>query len=50
VDVEGVMRETDLVLFSSEHFPLKARHLDELRALADCSRNYLAFLDGIMTG
>ncbi len=47
---DDAIREADLVLLSSEPFPFKARHLDELRAIADCSRKRLALMDGTMTG
>lgn len=47
---DDAIREADLVLLSSEPFPFKARHLDELRAVADCSGKRLALMDGTMTG
>ena len=50
VDVHGaMMREANLVLFSSEPFPFKAKHMDEFRSVADCSGKRLALIDGMMT-
>lgn len=50
VDLHGaVTKEADLVLFSSEPLPFKAKHMDEFRSAADCSGKRLTLLDGTMT-
>jgi len=51
LDLQGAaMHDANLVLFSSEPFPFKAHHLDELRSTVDCSGKCLALIDGTMTG
>jgi len=44
-----LMKEVDLVLFSSEPFPFKERHLQSFRARSGCRRDQLAPIDGEMT-
>jgi len=43
------LEETDLVLFSSEPFPFKPVHAEELRALTGDSATPFEFIDGEMT-
>jgi ABC-type Fe3+-hydroxamate transport system substrate-binding protein len=51
VDLKGTaIQEANLVLFSSEPFPFKAQHMDDLRLIVDCSGKRLALIDGTMTG
>lgn len=46
---EHTLDDTDFVLFSSEPFPFKDKHLDEARALCGDARTPFAFIDGEMT-
>ena len=45
----GLLADTDLVLFSSEPFPFKQRHLDEFRVLTGNDDTRFEFVDGEMT-
>lgn len=45
----GLLDDTDMVLFSSEPFPFKQRHVDEFRALTGNRDTPLEFIDGEMT-
>ena len=50
VDLNGAaIQEANLVLFSSEPFPFKDRHMNEFRSAVDCSGKRLALLDGTMS-
>ena len=44
-----LLADTDMVLFSSEPFPFKPAHLDELRGLTGDTGTPCAFIDGEMT-
>ena len=44
-----LLADTDIVLFSSEPFPFKPAHVDELRRLTGDTRTPCEFIDGEMT-
>jgi len=44
-----VLADTDIVLFSSEPFPFKPAHVDELRLLTGDTDTAFEFIDGEMT-
>ena len=44
-----LLADTDIVLFSSEPFPFKPAHVDELRLLTDDTDTAFEFIDGEMT-
>jgi ABC-type Fe3+-hydroxamate transport system substrate-binding protein len=46
---EHLLVDTDMVLFSSEPFPFKSIHVQELRALTGDTETPCAFIDGEMT-
>lgn len=46
---EGLLTDTDLVLFSSEPFPFKRTHMDTLRRLTGDTDTPFEFIDGEMT-
>ncbi len=46
---DPLLADTDIVLFSSEPFPFKPAHVDELRRLTGDTRTPCEFIDGEMT-
>lgn len=46
---ERLLSDTDIVLFSSEPFPFKATHVEELRQLTNDAETPFEFIDGEMT-
>jgi ABC-type Fe3+-hydroxamate transport system substrate-binding protein len=46
---ENLLADTDIVLFSSEPFPFKPAHMDELRERTGDSETPCVFIDGEMT-
>ncbi len=46
---DKLLADTDIVLFSSEPFPFKPAHVDELRRLTGDTQTPCAFIDGEMT-
>jgi len=46
---DKLLADTDIVLFSSEPFPFKPAHVDELRRLTGDTRTPCEFIDGEMT-
>lgn len=46
---DELLEHTDIVLFSSEPFPFKAAHVEELRKLTGDTETPCAFIDGEMT-